>query len=100
MGNILTMNQTMFGNKFVERRASKRARKAQVAEFEFSTDIVEMTYDEYDEIDGGWALWKTWGVIAAAVCTGGVATGFAIACGVSTVGAGVSSIVSICCAND
>ncbi len=53
MENILTMNQTMFGKKFIERRVSKRSRKAQVAEFTFSSDIVEMTYDECDVVDGG-----------------------------------------------
>lgn len=53
MENILTMNQTMFGNKFIERRASKRSRKAQATEFEFSSDVVEMTYDDCDVVDGG-----------------------------------------------
>lgn len=65
MENILTMNQTMFGNKFIERRASKRTRKAQATEFEFSENVVEMTYDECDVVDGGVGIIQAIGLVGS-----------------------------------
>ena len=50
---ILTMKQSIFGNKFKERGLSKNARKAMSSEMYIPTNAVEMTYDEMECVDGG-----------------------------------------------
>ena len=54
--DILTMNQSIFSNKFKERGLSKNARKAMASEMYIPTNAVEMTYDEMECVDGGWFL--------------------------------------------
>jgi len=54
MDKILTLNQSIFGTKTIERRNSKRALKASVHELYIPQESEEITYDEgYDIDDGG-----------------------------------------------
>ncbi len=50
---ILTLNQSIFGTKSIEREISRRALKAKVQELYIPQDSAEITYDEGYDIDGG-----------------------------------------------
>lgn len=56
MNDILTFNQSIFGTKYMERRTSRRAKKAQAKELYTPSDSDIITYDEGYDIDGGAVL--------------------------------------------
>ena len=86
---ILTMKQSIFGNKFKERKLSKNARKAMVSEMYIPTNAVEMTYDEMECVDGGgWILFKAKCTVGGMIASFGVGftTSFLISCLATMVG--------------
>ena len=113
---VLTMKQSIFRNKFKERKLSKNARKAMASEMYIPTNAVEMTYDEMECVDGGASIEKGWFGIpigirltknecsdgafacslasAGVVISGGMVTIILAATGVGALGAGIAAGIS------
>ena len=56
---MLTLNQSIFGTKTVERRNSRRALKASVQELYVPQELEDITYDEGYDIGGGGSITLT-----------------------------------------